>query len=80
TVTLSEVWKLGSSIRSKKFSQPTYLHPFIILIRDTSCSEMYMFQKSGNIRKIRSIVNAGVRNRYGSALENIFQRTPYMCV
>jgi hypothetical protein len=39
-----------------------------------------MFQKSGNIRKTRSITNAGVRNRYGSALANIFQRTPYMCV
>jgi hypothetical protein len=31
-----------------------------------------MFQKSGNIRKTRSITNAGVRNRYGSALANIF--------
>ena len=65
---------------SKKFSQPTYLHSLIIVIRDTLCSEINMFQKSGNIRKIRSIANAGVRNRYGSALANIFQRTPYMCV
>jgi hypothetical protein len=42
-----------------------------MVMRDTSCNEIYMFQKSGNIRKTTSIANAGVRNKYGSTLANM---------
>jgi hypothetical protein len=33
---------------------------------------MYIFQKSGNIKNISNIANAGVRKRYGSAFAKIF--------
>ena len=69
--TLSEVWKLGSLNRSKKFVQPTYSHPLRTVMNDTLCNEMYMFQKSGNIRNTSNIASAGARNRYGSAFANI---------
>jgi hypothetical protein len=42
------------------------------LTSDTSCNEIYIFQNSGNIRKTSNITNAGVRNRYGSAILKIF--------
>jgi hypothetical protein len=41
-------------------------------MKDTSCNEMYMFQKSGNIRNTSIIARAGVMKRYGSALANVF--------
>ena len=40
-------------------------------MRETSCNEMYVFQKRGNIRNISNIARAGVRKRYGSAFSNI---------
>src|SRR5215469_3604038 len=43
-----------------------------MLTNDTSCNEIYTFQKSGNIRKRSNIANAGVRNRYGSAFLKMF--------
>jgi hypothetical protein len=72
SVTLSDVWKLESTNRSRKFCQPTYVHPSRRLTSDTSCNEIYTFQKSGNIRKRSNITNAGVRNRYGSAILKMF--------
>jgi hypothetical protein len=48
-----------------------YSHPLRIVVRETSCNEMYVFQKRGNIRNISNIARAGVRKRYGSAFSNI---------
>jgi hypothetical protein len=39
--------------------------------RETSCKEMYVFQKRGNIRNTSNIARAGARKKYGSALTNI---------
>jgi hypothetical protein len=40
-------------------------------MRETSCNEMNIFQKRGNIRNTSSIARAGARKKYGSALTNI---------
>jgi hypothetical protein len=39
--------------------------------RETSCNEMYVFQKRGNIRNTNNIARAGARKKYGSALTNV---------
>ena len=54
-----------------KFVPPMYSHSLRIVVRDTSCNEMYIFQKRGNIRNTSNIARAGVRRKYGSAFSNI---------